>query len=248
MMKTVYRYEHAHDRTGPCRGEDGTAVWPGVDYMCDSHMGGNHPTWVSDEIRLTLLDRGEDWGEYVSGCPSRETIDRWFNGFHAQLRAAGFVLRRYRIPVERTVLGRSGLQLAFKRGRAKGEIVRWPDVFADAPNAESDFPEWTMAPGQEPCAFAHTTAAANGHQDAFCLPASFDPTKVHTYTTQWLPSSTSYFVDGTLIGVSTARTWGKPEVVELQFEPSNPAGSSLNDGDSGHVYIKSFEIDQYNGS
>lgn len=122
----------------------------------------------------------------------------------------------------------------------------WPVTDSNWTNAESDWPEFTMnyptANHDVVCYYAHV-ASVSGGQDSMCLPSSFDPRASHTYTTQWLPTGTSYFVDNTLVGTSTARTWNQPERVQLQFEPTG-----RNDGDSGHVDVTNFELDQYNGS
>lgn len=81
-------------------------------HNCDSvHWGWKHPS-------VGLRDC--HWDEWVAGCPSRQALEDWFEGFHEDLRLAGFRLMSYYIPMDRVRLGKDPRQLAFVKGRVKG--------------------------------------------------------------------------------------------------------------------------------
>jgi hypothetical protein len=110
----------------------------------------------------------------------------------------------------------------------------WPQNDSDGPSAESDFPEaafnvLTFS------GFAHY--GGSGSQDVFEIPSvdpSYDPTEWHVYTQVWGPGFRSYYVDGQLVGTSTHQVWSGPERWQMQVEPVG----GINDGDTGHVYMK----------
>lgn len=110
----------------------------------------------------------------------------------------------------------------------------WPQKDSDAPSAESDFPEAALNVLSF-SGFAHY--GGSGSQGVFEIPSvdpSYDPTEWHVYTQAWGPGFRSYYVDGRLVGTSTNQVWSGPERWQVQVEPAG----GINDGDTGHVYVK----------
>jgi hypothetical protein len=124
MLMTIYRYE-LENGVGPYRGATSDDYWanrepwPGWKNLVDAHNGDSqHPTWITDGIRAG------NRAAWSSGSSSLKLIMRWFEGFHEELRAAGFQLMRYRIPDSRVEVGDSGLQVAFFKGGRHGVPVK----------------------------------------------------------------------------------------------------------------------------
>lgn len=109
----------------------------------------------------------------------------------------------------------------------------WPQNDGDARSAESDFPEADLN-AFDFSGFAHY--GGSGSQEVFNVQSvepGYDPTRWHVYTQTWGPGFRSYYVDGQLVGTSTKQVWSGPERWQLQIEPLG-----MNDGDSGHAYVK----------
>jgi len=109
----------------------------------------------------------------------------------------------------------------------------WPVDSRNWLSAESDFPEQDL----DTLDFAgYSHYGGSGAQQVFdiqAVTAKFDSIQWHVYTQVWGPGFRSYYVDGHLAGTSTRQVWSGPERWQLQVEPTG-----INDGDSGHVYVK----------
>jgi hypothetical protein len=106
---TVWRYETVDGR-GPYNGP----TWERQSVMSGHHLDSMHPSWASDDLD------GCRFSDYRSGCPSRKALMTWFEGYHNDLKAAGFKIMSYRVPLERVREGYSGQQVAFIKGAVKG--------------------------------------------------------------------------------------------------------------------------------
>jgi hypothetical protein len=112
-------------------------------------------------------------------------------------------------------------------------FLLWPRNFHDWLRAESDYPEHDLHT-RDFAGYSHY--GGSGSQAVFDIHTvirSFDNRQWHVYTQTWGPGFRSYYVDGRLVGTST-RVWSRPERWQLQIEPLG----TINDGDSGHVYVK----------
>ncbi len=108
----------------------------------------------------------------------------------------------------------------------------WPQNSANWQWAESDYPESNLNV-LDFSGYQHY--GGSGALDLFdirSIDPNFDPTQWHVYTQAWGPGFRAYYVDGSLVGVTTNQVWSKPERWQLQIEPSG-----INDGDSGHLYL-----------
>jgi hypothetical protein len=111
----------------------------------------------------------------------------------------------------------------------------WPVNDANGASAESDYPEGDFNGPEIFSAFSHYGGSSS--QDVFeirSVDPSYDPTRWHVYTQTWGPGFRSYFIDGQLVGTTTTQVWNQPERWQLQVEPVG----TVNDGDSGDVYVK----------
>jgi hypothetical protein len=112
MRVTVWRYEDAEGQ-GPYAS---WRYWNGCVAMSGAHGDGSRPSWENDELHWCINS------DYVAGCPSRELLMNWFDGFHRDLLAGGFQIVTYRIPHERVEVGYSRTQVAFLKGSVRGVI------------------------------------------------------------------------------------------------------------------------------
>lgn len=105
----VFRYENKNG-VGPYTadweewGTKASSFW-----LASSHAGEKHPSPRMDGIEKS----GKN---YVCGCPSAAALSEWFSGWEAVLLRNGFVVKTYDIPDEEVFIGKSGLQVVFKRG------------------------------------------------------------------------------------------------------------------------------------
>jgi hypothetical protein len=112
-------------------------------------------------------------------------------------------------------------------------FLLWPDSGTWPRDGEIDYPEANMA-STDVSAFMHwQNASSGGQQDAYDVYT--DPSQWHVYEIDWLPSSLSFYLDGQLVGRSTANIPDTPMHWVLQTNTS----SSLRAGDTeaGHVQI-----------
>ncbi|HWE15378.1 MAG TPA: hypothetical protein VG365_17770 [Solirubrobacteraceae bacterium] len=112
-------------------------------------------------------------------------------------------------------------------------FLLWPRSGRDWLWAESDYPEEDLDV-LDFAGYSHYGGA--NAQDVFDIQGvmpTFDTRRWHVYTETWGPGFRSYYVDGRLVGTSTKQVWSRPERWQLQIEPIG-----INDGDSGHVYVK----------
>jgi hypothetical protein len=113
-------------------------------------------------------------------------------------------------------------------------FLLWPRSARDWLWAEADYPEEDLDT-LDFAGYAHF--GGSGSQDVFDIQSvvpAFDSRRWHVYTLAWGPGFRSYYVDGRLVGTSTSQVWSRPERWQLQIEPLG----TINDGDSGHVYLK----------
>lgn len=75
--------------------------------MYNKHNGDDYPGWLQDfEVKNNP--------DYISGCNSLESLDKWFDGYKELLNEAGYDIKTYLIPKENIEYGKSGKQLRFK--------------------------------------------------------------------------------------------------------------------------------------
>jgi len=108
----------------------------------------------------------------------------------------------------------------------------WPDSDLWPQDGEIDFPEGLL--GGTICAFLHHQGATSGSdQTTFCTGATFDPW--HTAVIEWAPDTTSFYLDGELVGSSAERIPNTPMYWVLQTETR--LSTTPPDAAAGHVYI-----------
>ncbi|MEU4215679.1 fibronectin type III domain-containing protein [Actinoplanes sp. NPDC026623] len=105
----------------------------------------------------------------------------------------------------------------------------WPDDDQWPAHGELDWPEGSLTGTMD--GFMHY-ADPNGGQDWAPSGVAF-ASGWHTATTEWLPGSVKYYLDGTLIGSFTTKTPNLPMHWVLQSE----SGSSSRPTGSGHIKI-----------
>jgi len=113
-------------------------------------------------------------------------------------------------------------------------FLLWPDSGVWPGDGEIDFPEADFDSGTIN-AFMHWqggTSAAS--QDVYSVNASFD--QWHTYEIDWSASAVSFYIDGNLVGSSTANVPDTPMHLVLQtgtsYDEATPASST-----AGNVQI-----------
>lgn len=109
---TVWRYENA-EGYGPYTSH---SWWDGKSDMATAHNDKDHKSWEADELHWCLDS------DYVAGCPNRQTLMQWFDGYHRGLLAGGFQIVTYRVPAEQVEVGYSGTQVAFLKGSVRGVV------------------------------------------------------------------------------------------------------------------------------
>lgn len=112
----------------------------------------------------------------------------------------------------------------------------WPQNDSAWATSESDFPEGTLAKsfvGVDGFTHVGNAPSVRHHSDVFSLH------DWHTYTQDWTPVARRYYVDGTLIGVSSGATYGGPERWQLQTETRG------NGTHSGHILVDWVSVYSY---
>jgi hypothetical protein len=109
----------------------------------------------------------------------------------------------------------------------------WPDSESWPRDGEIDFPEGDL--NSVMCAFMHRQGATVGNdQDGGCTTTMF--TGWHTAVIEWLPSGTTFLLDGKVIGRPTNRVPNTPMHWVLQTETSL-AGKAPPTDAAGEVQI-----------
>ena len=105
----------------------------------------------------------------------------------------------------------------------------WPDDDGWPQHGEMDWPEGELTGSMQ--GFMHHADPAGG-QDAFDSGTTF-ASGWHTATTEWLPGSVAYYLDGRLVGSSTAQVSSYPMHWVLQSETAYGAKPTT----AGHIKI-----------
>lgn len=85
--------------------------------MADVHNSDKHPS-IRDDIKLFYRKK-----TYYCGCPTLETLKKWFRGYLTMLKNNGFNIVKY--TVSEYELGYSGKQCGFtKESIIKKEILK----------------------------------------------------------------------------------------------------------------------------
>ncbi len=108
-------------------------------------------------------------------------------------------------------------------------FLLWPERDEDYRQAESDYPEGSLAAGVVH-AFSHYSV--NNDQESFSR--AVDKTKWHTYTQEWGPGFRAYYLDGELIGRATRSIWSQPQRWQIQLETNTSFG---NNNSRGHLEV-----------
>ena len=111
----------------------------------------------------------------------------------------------------------------------KSAWLLWPDDDVWPAHGEIDWPEGDLTGSME--GFMHY-ADPHGGQDYAASGVAF-ASAWHTATTEWLPGSVKYYLDGTLVGSFTKKVSGYPMHWVLQSE----SGSGSRPAGSGHIKI-----------
>lgn len=109
----------------------------------------------------------------------------------------------------------------------------WPDNGAWPQAGEIDYPEGELN-GTFAAYMHRLNATSGGDQDYYERLGSY--TSWHTATTEWRPDSVTFYLDGQVVGRSTARIPNTPMHWVLQTE-AHPNGAHPAATDAGHVLI-----------
>lgn len=112
----------------------------------------------------------------------------------------------------------------------KSAWLVWPDDDVWPAHGEIDWPEGDLTGSME--GFMHY-ADPNGGQDQTGSTGVAFASGWHTATTEWLPGSVKYYLDGTLVGSFTTKVSSYPMHWVLQSE----SASSSRPAGSGHIQI-----------
>ena len=109
----------------------------------------------------------------------------------------------------------------------------WPDSENWPADGEIDFPEGSLDGAIS--AYMHRQGGASGgDQDQFHTNTTY--TNWHTAVTEWTPNSVTFYLDGQVIGTSTARIPNTPLHWVLQTETATD-GTTPSNTAAGHVLI-----------
>lgn len=98
----VFRVEHSRTGEGPYNSASA------LHDMAYAHCDAAHPNLWHDFEDPYSITR-----DHFFAFDSREALDSWFDGWHRQLAARGFVVTTYRVPADRVIHGRK--QVVFER-------------------------------------------------------------------------------------------------------------------------------------
>lgn len=126
--------------------------------------------------------------------------------------------------------------------RYKGVPLLWPKEGNPWPLwGEINWPEGEF--DKRPAAFMHRqNATASNDQDYYNSPLGTNWQDWHEYTIEWVAAtSCKFYIDGVLIGASTARVPAGPMHLVLQFE-TNLSGLAVDPATDGFVEIDWLKI------
>lgn len=203
-------------------GEDFTSnvalgSWPGAyaSKFGDYTYPGSHDT-----------NGGAEWNTVKDVSVSGGTADYWLHSENGQAYSPAI------LPKTATqTYGRYQVRFKVDPGMTgwKSAWLLWPDDDVWPAHGEIDWPEGSLTGTME--GFMHY-ADPNGGQDWAPSNVAF-ASGWHTATTEWLPGSVKYYLDGTLVGTFTTKIPNLPMHWVLQSE----SGSSSTPSGSGHIKI-----------
>ena len=169
---------------------------------------------------------GAVWDSVKDVSASGGTADYYLHSENGQAYSAALLPR-----ASAQTYGR--YQVRFKVDQAmtgwKSAWLLWPDDEAWPDHGEIDWPEGDLTGTMD--GFMHY-ADPNGGQDWAPSGVSF-ASDWHTATTEWLPNSVKYYLDGNLVGSFTKKVSSYPMHWVLQSE----SASSSRPTGSGHIKI-----------
>jgi hypothetical protein len=111
-------------------------------------------------------------------------------------------------------------------------FLLWPAKDKDYPYSESDYPENQLLPGRVPVTgYVHWGVSGTEKQQDYVTSAPVDLRDWHTYTQDWLPGLRRFYLDGTLVAMTTSPVWAGPMRWQFQIE------SYADGAQSGHLYV-----------
>lgn len=105
----VYRYEDK-DGVGPYRSTN-ISLQLDSDILSEHSYCIHHPGWDTDVNDSTYIRINES---YLAGCVSIDQLNEWFYGFKVRLHKEGFRVKKYVVPNDNIIVGRSRKQVIFK--------------------------------------------------------------------------------------------------------------------------------------
>jgi hypothetical protein len=191
--------------------------WPGsyASKWADYTYPGSHDT-----------NGGAEWNTVKDVSVSGGTADYYLHSENGKAYSAAILPR-----AGTQTFGRYQVRFRVDSGMTgwKSAWLLWPDDDVWPAHGEIDWPEGSLTGDME--GFMHY-ANPNGGQDWAPSGVAF-ASGWHTATTEWLPGSVKYFLDGTLVGSFTQQVSTYPMHWVLQSE----SASSSRPAGSGHIKI-----------
>jgi hypothetical protein len=169
---------------------------------------------------------GAEWNTVKDVSASGGTADYYLHSENGKAFAAAILPR-----TAAQTYGRYEVRFKVDPGMTgwKSAWLLWPDDDVWPAHGEIDWPEGDLTGDME--GFMHY-ADRNGGQDWAPSHVAF-ASDWHTATTEWLPGSVKYYLDGNPIGTFTTKVSSYPMHWVLQSE----SGSSSRPTGSGHIKI-----------
>ena len=201
------------------------------DFTDDVALGGWPGTYASKWGDYTYpgshdTNGGAEWNTVKDLSVSDGTADYYLHSENGRAYAAALLSR-----AAPQTYGRYQVRFAVDQGMTgwKSAWLLWPDDDVWPDHGEIDWPEGDLTGSME--GFMHH-ADPSGGQEYAASGVAF-ASGWHTATTEWLPGSVRYYLDGTLVGSFTTQVSGYPMHWVLQSES---AGASTPTG-AGHLRI-----------